>query len=499
MYAAIDADDVTACQDSLPGLTLNPNMEIHPDPFSFGYTVAKCTSEYDGCQEFDAQSRSLLSYAAHRGAVKIVKHLLLNRARVGSAAAIGGIAGGCPEIVRLFDDQSQIFQSPLALEDLVPSPFEPPSTSVSFGGPTITAHVQEWIGFALSFCRTGIARWLIESKLPDPLLFCAAFWPARMLVPLSNNFEALMMFVDCGGDIPVILAPDAMRGVEKEAFLESGHATMLEFLSGIAAAAQSPDVFATPPECGGISQIIQRSHSASRAPFTESALGHVARSGSLRALECVWAASATGFDDKMICGAIVDAFQFGHADVAQWLLSRIDAVAVRSSIRGILLGGSARGAVAIADILVPYMTEVDDIRFIILAAAEAGNIELAKRWIGWQRERNPQLNLDEILLTGIRVGDLEIARLIGVRPDLIRSVMEVSIQAGFLEGATYALGLLPESGKAAVMAEYALKAANSPTPAVRSLFAGKEGEGEDADDGKDTLVDEGYDDYEYGC
>jgi hypothetical protein len=236
-----------------------------------------------------------------------------------------------------------------------------------------------------------------------------------------------------------------------------------------------------------------------KPPFTKSALSHVAQSGSLRALECIWAASRAGFDDNMICAAIVDAFQFGHLDVAQALLSKIDPANVKSSIYGILLHGARRGSTEIAEILMPYMAELNDIRPIILAAAEAGNLELAKRLIGWQRERNPESNLNEILLAGIRVGDLQIARLIGVKPDMIRQMVEVSIQAGFLEGVSYALELLPEPEKAEVIERYAALATKSLTPAIRLLFAGEKDVGDGGDDDEDDHGDEGYDDYDYGC
>jgi hypothetical protein len=413
---------------------------------------------------------------------------LLNGAKVGDEEAIAAIAGDSPEIVRLFDERGSAFKSRIDEPNLLPRPFEPQDFELSAGSPKQTTIIQAWIEYALSFTRTGIARWMTESKLPDVSLFRAAFWRARAVVPLSNNFEALLMFVDCGGHLPLLLTPEAMRGAHKEGLIESGHATMLALISEIAAAAQLPNVFEVEPQKSGRKRV-----------FTNSALAHAAKSGSLRVVECILAAAPAGFTGGMIASAIVKAFRSGYVDVAQFLLSKIDAADLKASIEGILLKGAGRGATEIWELLVPYMTELTDIRCIILAAVEAGNVDLAKCLIGWQRERSPELSLDEILLTGIRAGDLEIARLIGApKPDLVPAILELAIEAGFFEGVKYALDVLPTAEQAAVLERLGPKAAQSPTPEIRSLFPPPEdgvGDGDaDGEAEEEDLADEGYGD-----
>jgi hypothetical protein len=82
------------------------------DPFCFAYTTLPDTSEYDGYgEDSESYSVSLLAYAAQRGAVKIVRHLLLNHATVTSNEVYAGILGGCPEVIRMFDDHGPIFDT----------------------------------------------------------------------------------------------------------------------------------------------------------------------------------------------------------------------------------------------------------------------------------------------------------------------------------------------------------------------------------------------------
>jgi hypothetical protein len=80
------------------------------------------------------------------------------------------------------------------------------------------------------------------------------------------------------------------------------------------------------------------------------------------------------------------------------------------------------------------------------AGTEEVNVELVRCLVQWQRERNPDLSLDEVSLAGIRASDLEIPRFLGdPRSDLVPRIVDADIQVGYMEGVQYALGFLSPS------------------------------------------------------
>jgi hypothetical protein len=256
------------------------------------------------------------------------------------------------------------------------------------------------------------------------------------------------MFLEQGAHLPSILLGSVSCLERMDSFLASGHAAMLAFLNDVT----------------HINQWFGEGNNKSLAP---SALSAAARSGSLRVMQSVWGPWCSDFCAPMIASA----FANGHADVAGFLLSKISAADVTSHIKEILLLGARLGTVEVAELLVPFMDRLNDLRSIIMVATEAGNVELASFWIRWQRGRTPELSLDAILLTSIWTSDLSIARLIGPPgPELLLKITDIAIEVGFLEGVKYASEFLPASERVFVVEQSMPKAVNAPSPAIASFF-----------------------------
>jgi hypothetical protein len=344
MLEAIDADDVSAFQDSIPGMALDPNMKVLADPFCFTYaSTEKQSREIEDSAlaraQRDPYTLSVLAYAAQRGAVKIVKHLLLNGASVSGEEVLGGIVGDCPEIVRLFDDQCPLFQS--RVEQIrLPRPFEHPDDAQGRGVSSEERLIQDWIGRALSVCRPGICRWMVESKLSDPKASFASIRNSLAVVLASNNIEAWTTFLDQRGDVVWLLTT---RAREIEASLACGHVTVFAFVKDLTAAAHIDELF----------QVRSGFHR------DESPLISAAKSGSLSIVESIWDAMSTAsdarivcsvLDTRIVCSAIANAFTNGHADVAAFLLSKVTVADVRARIVDILERGARRGTAEVAEL-----------------------------------------------------------------------------------------------------------------------------------------------------
>jgi ankyrin repeat protein len=196
----------------------------------------------------------------------------------------------------------------------------------------------------------------------------------------------------------------------------------------------------------------------------------VTSSGSLSLLEFVWNL-VPSFPPLDVCGAIGQAFHQGHADVAEFLISKIEPMIIRLHIMEILRAGASQGSSDIGRLLMPFMNELEDISEIILAGTKARNIELVRVFMEWQREHNWEVSLDKVLIWAIRSGDLEIARLVGKpREDLISEIVEIAIDTGFLEALQYVFGLMSPSERLQLVQRSITRAVRSPNRDVVALF-----------------------------
>jgi ankyrin repeat protein len=98
-----------------------------------------------------------------------------------------------------------------------------------------------------------------------------------------------------------------------------------------------------------------------------------------------------------------------------------------------------------------------------------------------QRERNPELSLDQVLLTGIWTFDLEIARLVGPPGrDLWPQIVDIGIRIGFLDGIKYTFEFLSDSDKRMILRECMPNALKSAYPTIAPFLLREGGEGGDA-------------------
>jgi ankyrin repeat protein len=401
MGRAIEDDDLDAFQASLPR-GFSPDMTIQVTPFCVGFRAVAGSCSFI----------SVLAYAAWRGAAKIAGHLWINEARVTYQVGRAAIAGGCPGIVQLIHQRRSPYDGIGDDIDWKETPFPPqfPHRS-SFS----------WILYALSFSRTNISRWLRKTTKPAPDAVCSAFHAARTTIITSNNGEALLKCLRLGCTV-ADLAPALTQ------LLPWGPMTLLRFVN----------TWSPAPLTEALND---DKHPDSATHSWCPPLVAAVRSGQLSALELLSSLRQT-FPPQTVRWAIGTAFNCGYVDLAAWLLSRFEWATERLAVRSILWEGAPRGTTEAAALLLPFMEELGDIRTFIVFAIQTGNIELTKYWIEWQQQHRP-LPLDQFALMSIRVGDLEIARLLG-DPSREFSAVIVSTAAklGFIRGVQYGLNYL---------------------------------------------------------
>jgi ankyrin repeat protein len=417
MSVAIDADDVDAFQASFVRLDVDPNLLIYGTPFAIGLqAVLHCVPS----RKPPEPGVPVLVYAAWRGAIRIVKHLLINGATVTMDVGAAAIASGCPEIVRLIDDTASgpfnhtpypqgLFKGPFAARD-------------AFGGPDY--HARSWLYFALSFAQTAIFRWLFESKLMNPETFFTDRDTPLPSIAASNNLEALLLFFDVQANVNRICAPLVRE-------ISNGHVTMLKLIADLA-----PETIVR--ELKSPSPVRDYTSAKPRFPLVSAVA-----TGDLAVVEFVWDAMPAIVADHVF-NAIRAAFECGFRDVADFLIARFDWTNPKFPVRTLLKEGAARGFPEVAELLLPRMDDSSDVRDMILRATVSGNSELAKFWMNLQQQRK-RLRLDDIAVRAIRTGDLEIARLVG-RPSLrlAASFVSTACKIDFLPGVEYGFGFLSD-------------------------------------------------------
>jgi ankyrin repeat protein len=433
MSVAIDADDLDGFQNSFSGMVLNPDLVVFPTPFTVG---SRAIVGHHSATD-PPSGMPVLAYAAWRGAVRIVRHLLINGAKVTMEAGVAAIASGCPEIVRLIDDHDSPFNSPTGPRDFQTAPFR-------FAISCVSQKVSEWCWLfcALSFAQTAIFRWFLETKLPNPEKSYDQFGWAMPAIAAASNLEALLLFLDLRGHV---------EGLPKASIrdLRSGHIMVLKLVRDLAHE-ELIEAFKTERRVD-YSWITPRAKKpevpkADRLPPLLSAVA----SGDLSVLELVWD-MIPDLDTDYHCSAIGAAFNRDFRDVATFLIARFDWTRPKVSFHAILKEGAPRGTPDVAELLVPFMSEINDIREFILIAVGSGNFELAKFWIRWQQKQNNR-SLHQVVLMAIQTGDLGIARLLGPpSPELAESIVATACSTGFLAGVQYGFQYLSDAGRRSIL------------------------------------------------
>jgi ankyrin repeat protein len=201
-----------------------------------------------------------------------------------------------------------------------------------------------------------------------------------------------------------------------------------------------------------------------------SALCQAARAGSLAILEFI-EAQMPEFPPHQTQMAIQIAFAHGHPDVVQYLIAKVEPAFMKLHICSTLRAGCPRGTRDVGELLIPFMSELDDIVELIVDATTARNIELAELWIDWQRERNPDLSLDRVCVASIQSYSIEIARFLGVpSSDLCFIIVDLSIELGFADGLQFGFDGLSDSQQSGLLRKCWTRAVASPHAAVVTFF-----------------------------
>jgi hypothetical protein len=439
---AIECDDVLAFQTQVSQLMLDVDARVRPVAFRF-----------DGATPNSADLRlpgkgSVLEAAAANSAVKIAKYLVMNGAKASRWAAIAAVSGGCPEILRLFDDHYSIFDpnfgsSTSPVRGLLPRP---------------RPVIQACLDATVSGHQNELLRWILESKLADRGSPMTWFRGVVQQIFDSNNVEALLMFLDAGGDLAIWkprFGPIAEQGhltILKllaefgqqlgQQFWEQERETVNQreyaILSGIPSSADLQFCTRTRVELSPRRPGLAFATASGNIALVRTVLNLIPESG-----------------PRDFCIALGTAFSNGHRDVVEFLISQMDPTFLTSHIGLILTEGASTGTADIGQLLMPFMVEIDDIGECIVAATSARNIELAKLWISWQRERPRGVSLDRIARSGIETYDLEIVEFLGLaNTESIRTIAEISCNIGYLDGVKYALGFLSDSERSDVAQKY---------------------------------------------
>jgi hypothetical protein len=191
---AIDEDDLELFQSVLIQLGNRVNFAIPPCPFD------------------NIASESLLTYAAKRRALRVVRHLLLNGADVGFSQMMAAIQRGDPKIVRLLD------------EKFVPDPEAdlPRMGSHPFHANTVAFHPPSLIPEAITYDHADVFHWLIATNVHFDNLPGVELSQILDAIFRSHDFNALTRVIELGVDVRAAIgqtAEDGMRAVLKSGFV----------------------------------------------------------------------------------------------------------------------------------------------------------------------------------------------------------------------------------------------------------------------------------------
>jgi ankyrin repeat protein len=433
---AIETDDLDAFQTYFASLVIGPDAGSRYVPFAF--------------QERDYEltwNSSLLASAATNSAVKIVKHLVMNGAEVTQAEAVAAISGGCPEIVRLFDDHFSAFSRDFGL------------------GFNEGSAIETYISAAVANHQSELLRWLVEAKLQDNDVITHFFQRSMHPLFMSNNVEALLLFLDLGGDLAICYPPIGVIAAH-------GDLTMLKLFGEFgrqtgAWANDRPEISDIYSDDDYDGSDVMRSRDPTRR---ETRLSRAAKSGSVAIVEIV----LNLFPDicpQDVFGALEAAFSAGNMDVVQFLISKIDPSLLKSHIGSILSAGADTGTTEVAELFIPFMVDLEDISTCIVAATSARNVELAKWGIAWQRERNAVFSFDHVCQCGIETYSLDIVEFLGIpNNELTLRIAENSCKIGYFEGVKYAFGFLSESERLTIVQRYLHSDGASPSRELLAFF-----------------------------
>jgi ankyrin repeat protein len=412
---------------------------VHPDEITIpircddvvGFEVVFESVQEDVQYELDVSpfevlhGLSLLAYAAEYRAVKIIEFLIVRGATIGISELTCAINSGDLDIFRRFVELAALPDEAELCKSL---PFSNFVITGRYGAPASPPlSMRTLLVYAVKRRQNRIAEWIVCTKIPN---FLTSIGEDCTDLFESSNFSFLrFLFKRSALLVSPLLAPIC------GSIIRNGYSDMLhyfdEYMDNSTGCYRncllSKIIFEWMcPQMPRDMMLFSRAASVGRVSILELLLKRLFRPN-LKSF----------FEKNLVC-AFCWAIARSHIDLFDWFISHIGASALRNSAVRLLGASAESGSVEIAERLLPYLCERDDITSVLLTAELYRSCTFLRFLVKYAVQKGLSVDLSLVLSEAIIRGDLETANFLLAPPCDVKLETPIHALQGAIENGSLA-------------------------------------------------------------